>query len=422
MSQKLDTQTRGHHPDSPSSLQSSEACALFENEQRDSVAGEVGTLQHKATETRDSIALEKALDKLGLSAETVDDKIEGVRIALEYEDAQRRRFRDAGIPFREIAEKYFPVGDDRVEDYVGVTGGFPDNVLLSAEQAIVLDWKFGKIPVTETRENLQGIAYALGVFQAYPTVQEVEVHFFHPHQNWSQEEQERKYVAVFGRPEIPALELRVRTVVARKRAAGLRLKSSIPADWADAVPKHDLCIWCARKGDCKTLHAKVIKAASKHPDFLIPTEVNHLALTRAEQVTTAFLWATQLTSIATSVKKRAADMVLTEGLELGDNIKLVKRTERFITSPVKLVRLAIKHRIGLLSLFRAASISVSKLESAVKARAPKGGGAAAVRQFQSELEESGISKKAQPIYFLQEAKAPKEKNKDILEIEANAAP
>ena len=48
------TEGRGHHPDSPSSLQSSEACPLFLNEQRGSSApSSSGTLCHKACELED---------------------------------------------------------------------------------------------------------------------------------------------------------------------------------------------------------------------------------------------------------------------------------------------------------------------------------------------------------------------------------
>jgi hypothetical protein len=82
-----------------------------------------------------------------------------------------------------------------------------------------------------------------------------------------------------------------------------------------------------------------------------------------------------------------------------------------------LARVAAKHGLGLLAFVRSISISVSALEKQIKARSEKGHGAANVRAFQLELEESGISKKAKPIYFLQEAKAPSEKNKDIIELE-----
>lgn len=417
---QLNTQTRGHHPDSPSSLQSSEACPLFENEQRDGNASKIGTFQHKAAETGHLEALDEQLSELGLSEADIGEKIAGVNRAIKYEKRQERLLFglfDDKIPVQTIREKYFPVGDDKVAEYIGVTGGFPDTVFLCSSLAVVLDWKFGKVPVTPTKVNLQGTAYALAVLQAYPNIAEVQVHFYHPHQDWSDEEHEEKYVHCFCRADMAEMECRIRTVVAIKHAAQARLKASKGTDWTDATPKHDLCIWCANKGACTKLHGIVIQAASKHPDFIVPEVTNHRLLSRPEQVKTAFLWATQLESIAKSVKQRAANMVLTEGLELGTGVKLVRRTERYITSPVKLARVAAKHGLGLLAFVRSISISVSSLEKQIKARSEKGHGAANVRAFQSELEESGISKKSKPIYFLQEAKAPSEKNKDIIELE-----
>lgn len=417
----LDTQTRGHHPDSPSSLQSSEACPLFVNEQRDGDASKIGTFQHKAAETGIGglDALDLQLSDLGLAEHEIEEKIAGVIRAITYETAKKHELAscfDGRVEVQTIREKYFPVGDDKVAEYIGVTGGFPDTVFLSHTLAMVLDWKFGKVPVTPTKDNLQGIAYALAVLQAYPHVSEVQVHFYHPHQNWSDEQHAEKYIHTFSRSDMPEMECRIRTVVAIKKAARARLEASGKTDWSDACPKHDLCIWCNEKSVCKKLHAVILKGASKHPDFIVPEVTNHLALTRPEQVKTAFLWATQLESIAKSVKKRAADMVLTEGLELGDDVKLVRRTERYITSPLKLVRMAAKHGLGWLAFARSVSISVSSLEKQIKAKSKKGHGAANVRAFQLELEESGISKKAKPIYFLQEAKAPSEKAKDIIEI------
>jgi hypothetical protein len=417
LSTKLNTETRGHHPDSPSSLQSSEACALFENEQRDSNASKIGTLQHKAAETREIEPLEIALAALGLSDADIAEKVEGVLKAINYEDEQMALFQDICMEYTIVREKYFPVGDDNVEGYIGVTGGFPDTVLVSEKVIVILDWKFGKNPVAPTMVNLQGIGYAVAAFQQYPTAQEVEIHFYHPHQEWSDEEHREKYVATMRREEVAEHELRIRTVVARKRLAAQQLKDSNFTNWESATPKHDLCIWCARKGNCGKLHSLVLKTASKHPDFIVPEVVNHLALSRPEQVKYAFLWASQLESIAKSIKKRAADMVLTEDLQLGDGIKLVKRTERYIASPIKLARIAHKHGLGLLGFIRSISISVSKIESQIKLSSEKGSGAANVRAFKTDLIESGVSKLGKPIYFLQEAKAPSEKQKQIIEIE-----
>lgn len=403
MTQLLDTQTRGHHPDSPSSLQSSEACAQFENEQRESQASLDGTLQHKATETRD------------LSVVDGDQTMENaVNACIKYEDdtIDAARNRQGGMPAI-VRELYLAVGDDIVIDgqghkWKGITGGFPDTLILGHDFAHILDWKFGKVPVTPTKDNRQGQAYALGVFQKYPHVKEVTVHFYAPYQGFSLQEHFQTYVHTFYRSEVTQLELEIRTIVARKRDPN-----------NTATPKQDLCIWCAKKGSCPALHAIVLKGSSKHPDFIVPEVVDHVQLTVPQQIKRAFLWATQLETIAKAIKRRTTDMVLTENLDLGDSVKLVRRQERRVTSVPALLEAAKEMGVTQEQIEAVMWVPITKLEEAIKAAAGKGKGAAAIREFTTKLNESGITVLGTPIHFLQEVKSPAEKAKPVIEIVAD---
>ena len=395
---------RSHHPDSPSGLQNSEACPLFENEQRQSVAAEAGVLQHKAIETRDTSILES------------EEQVAAVQSCIDY--AQRvgeSRYAEAGEVLV-IREEYLGVGDDKVGAYIGVTGGYPDEVYVSEKLGIadVLDWKFGRVPVTPTRDNIQGISYALALFGRFASLQEVVVHFRQPYQGWSEDAHGAAYVHAFRRSECTELELRVRTVVARKKAAQKRLSDS--GSWQDATPKNDLCIWCARKGDCKKLHAIILRDSEKHPDFVVPTNLNTITLSRPEECVKAYRWANQVAKICEAIKFRVADMVKTENLELGDEVKLVKRVERRIKSLPTLIDVLRKHGIRLREIVPMMTISITAAEKAVKARAPQGKGTALVRTLQQEWIENGATELGEPIYFLQEARSPKEKSAAIIEI------
>lgn len=403
MSELLDTQTRGHHPDSPSSLQSTEACAKFENEQRESQASLDGTLQHKAAETRD------------LSILDGDVEMENaVNECLQYEDEAIGALRDlqGGLP-AVVRELYLAVGDDFVignegHKWLGVTGGFPDTLILGHSDAAILDWKFGKVPVTPTKDNRQGQAYALGVFHKYPHIQRVTVHFKAPYQGFTKEEHFKKYVHTFTREDIPRLELEIRTIIALKKNPD-----------AVATPKQDLCIWCAKKGNCAALHAIVLKGSSKHPDFIVPEVVDHVQLTVPQQIKKAFLWATQLETIAKAIKRRTTDMVLTEGLELGDDVKLVKRQERVVKSVPALIELAKENGVTQDQINEIIWVPITKIEAAIKTAAGKGKGAAALREFTQKLSESGVTELGKPIHFLQEVKSPAEKAKLVIEVVAD---
>ncbi len=390
------TATRAHHPDSPSSLQSSEACPAFLNEQRESQASTDGTLQHSAVERRD------------LSLLNGDESMEwAVQQAINYEDAILQRFKLDGRPFRVLREVLLSVGDDRV------TEGYPDTVIVADTHAAILDWKFGKVAVTPTADNLQGIAYALGLLKKFPELKTVEVHFFAPYQKWSEQEQREKYVHCFHWDhEAVDQELRVRAVIARKHTAALRVQEG---DWAMAQPKHDLCIWCARKGECPKVAALVVKANQKYADLEVPAEMKSYRLTSPEQVASAYKFANQLTPILEAIKKRCIDASLTEGL-LPPNFILVKSQHRKVKSTQGFLNVAVERGLTPEEAVSFLSVSFKPFEDAIKAKASKGKGALALREFNSALEESGVTELGNVFYFLREAKTPAEKPVPAIDI------
>jgi hypothetical protein len=398
----MDTAKRAHHPDSPSSLQASEACPGFENEQRESLASAAGTLQHKATETRDLSILEN------------EEQVRAVQDCIAFEDELIAWHTErTGTPPTVIREKYLSVGDDivRASDgtkFTGVTGGFPDTLIVSSDRKLVdiPDWKFGRIPVEPTKNNRQGQSYALGAAYLVPEAELFRVTFFPPHQGFTRQEIEEKYQHVFSRAELAGHETAIRTIVARKH----RVAAEIARDeWSSCTPKMDLCMWCARKGVCQPLHAVVLKPAEKHPNFVVPATVNHLELTRPEQFKLAFRWANQLDLIVKAVKKRCVDAVTTEDLDLGDDMRLVKRTERKVNSVQGVIDMAAQHGLAPSEIIELLTAPITKLEDAIKAKAARGEGAAAVRAFRADLEEHGITEPGTPVYYLQEVKSPADK-------------
>lgn len=403
---QLDTAQRGHHPDSPSSLQASEACPLFENEQRDSQASKDGVLQHKAAETRDLTILDGNESWIG-----------AVQRCIELEDLAIASLTDGESFPTVVREVRLSVGDDIVvgEDGVvwpGVTAGFPDTLIVSwdGKSAIILDYKFGKIPVTPTRNNLQGKAYALAALEKYPQLEDVTVVFFAPHQMWSDEEQQGKYVHVFTRADMPAMENRIRTVIKRKHEAKAALEASGGRDWSAAQPRHDLCVWCNLKGRCTKNLELVIQAGVKHELAAIPPQFTAIEISTPEQVAAAYKTVAHLEPILKAIKKRCTELALTQDNMLPENWKIVRRQDREITSLEAVVEAAKRHGVKKKELETIYTIPISKVEALIKSKAEKGLGAAAVRGFSETLEELGAVKLGPPVHFLQEVKTPAEKS------------
>jgi hypothetical protein len=404
----LDTATRGHHPDSPSSLQASEACPCFENEQRVETANSAsakGTLQHKAAETRDLSILDGD-----------EGMIHAVQKCIAYEDRIIGYFKSQyGAAPLELKEQYLSVGNDIVLDqhgsrWVGITGGYPDSVfyLLTAGEAHIVDFKFGAVPVTPTKDNLQGMAYALGLFQYLgPRIKHVVVHFYAPYQNWSDEMQEEKYIHMFSREDIPAMELRIRTVIAQKHSKNAKPRAKV-----------DLCIWCAKKGDCEANKAAVLPLEGKYEDLVCPDVVAPHKLALPSQFSAALKFANQVENWAKAVKARCRDVAVSEGMEV-PGFTVVKRADRKVESVSAMKEAALKNGLSEQEFLETLDPSLTRLETAVKAKAPKGKGAAAIRQLTSDMEENGATSKGQPYYFLKEIKSPADK---VLEVETTVSP
>lgn len=388
----LDTATRGHHPDSPSSLQASEACPAFQNEQRESQASTDGTLQHKAAETRD------------LSILHGDEAMEwAVKKCLEYEDAAINEFRLANLPFEIVKEVKVTVGDD------AVTEGFPDLIIVGEIHGVGLDWKFGKEPVTPTKSNLQAIAYVLGIFRRYPKLKTITFHFFAPYQKWSAQEQREKYVHTFHRDEVEKLELRVRVVIARKHVAYAEVAQG---NWQSAAPKHNLCLWCARKGVCPKVGALVVQTTSKYHDLEVPEVVKEYRLTTPDQVAVAYRFVSQLGPIIEAIKKRCIDAAVTEDL-LPPNFKIVTSQRRTVKDAVAFLKVAVEQGIPEEEAVRMLKVSFEPFEDFLKKTAARGQGAARIRAFNAALEEGGVTELGSPFHFLREVKTPAEKQSVI---------
>lgn len=393
------SQTRGHHPSSPSSLESSEACARFKNRQTDSQASKDGTLQHLAVETRDLLILHG--DEAMIAA---------VEHCIAYENRIVEYFKTThGKEPLTLREQYLHVGDEIVKDetgreWKGVTGGYPDSVFysLDAGEAHIVDFKFGAVPVTETKENLQGIAYTLGLYQLLgKRIKRIVVHFVSPRQGWSEEEHEAKYIYTFTPDEFPKLEMRVRAVIAHKHSPK-----------AKATPKADLCIWCDRLGECEEALAAVKPLEGAYDELVCPDIVAPHELSLPSQYAAALKFASQVETWAKQVKARCRDVALTEGIDV-PGFKLVSRADRKIES-VKLFK-EVAEKAGLTpdEVLETFTPSLGAVEDLVKAKAPKGSGAAAIRQLTSDLEEAGATSKGKPYYFLKEVKSPSEKVIDV---------
>ncbi len=401
---QLNTATRGHHPDSPSGLQSSAACPHFVNLQRDTAASAAGVLQHKASETRDLTILDEP------------EQVDAVKRALAVEDEWIARLMGFGLEVEIIREEYLAVcPEEKVlervvhDEYVewsGITGGYPDTVLLGRHKEskevlliVILDWKFGKILVTPTKDNLQGKAYALAALQRWTTAGEVLVQFYHPYAEAAAPLPE--YTHTFTRADMAQMELEIRHVRAQKHRAAAE-------GWGSDIkprPCSNLCIWCARldRAECPAVAELALVASAKYEPLSVPAEIRPAYLTEPAHMKAAYRVSGVIEKLAKALRRRITDAVLTEGVEI-EGMRIVTKSDREVASVDAVLEAAQEFGVTADEFKTCVNLPITKVEALVKAKAPKGKGAPLVRAFQQALEERGATKKGKPYSYLAEVK------------------
>lgn len=412
-------QERQHHPYSPSTIGNLEACACYISRQdaKPHERATAGTRAHNVVETGDddnrlddddAIAAADCLDFLArrrqLMEEARDRALDGYRQAR------------AGLPpeILELKEVYLAVDDKHfIEDRfvekeinnakVGVheqafitatTAGYVDRVLIDHTRtyAEMLDWKFGRWGVEKAETNPQGIAYMLGLFREYPTLQKIHVWFKQPHIDVISG-------AVFTRDQIPELYLRIQVIVARAREARARLVRN-PLDFEMATPTIPACNFCGNLGRCTKVAAIACKVGSKFYPLEIPDNITPTMVLTARDTSLAMRLSQVLSVWAGAFRTQTTDRVLRGDADIPAGFSLEQRQKREVIDERKFKEVALRY----LTEEEYKSIcpvpGFGDTENIVKEKAPRGSKKAAVEDFQKELIADGAVSKGDPYCFL----------------------
>lgn len=113
------------------------------------------------------------------------------------------------------------------------------------QSAIVLDYKFGRIPVPPARTNWQGIAYAVAVAAAYPHIKRVMVGFLQPRLRY-------KTTHWFTREHLMMLRDAIKATLTRREGVDMGLREPVlRADWG-------VCRWCAKVASCPAARDAIV--------------------------------------------------------------------------------------------------------------------------------------------------------------------
>lgn len=423
---------RPHHDYSPSTLQSLEACPCYQSKQSDVPHPRtvIGTLSHNVTETGE--------DNAELSDEDADKVAECIDFFEQrkqsMEDAWERAVHDiflasyshmdpdsgyllaqAEVPIvRELRETYLPIDDlpfvDVLQPPYGVptaprsvkatTAGYIDCALINhtGKYAEIFDWKFGMWAVEPAPNNLQGIAYALGMFKRYPELETVRFFFKQPNLDYITD-------ATLTRADIDAHYLRIQVVVAKARAA----RQS--GTFATATPMVPACNFCAHIASCPAVTKFACKVGSKFSPLDIPADITPMMVHNAADTKLGFQLAVVVEVWAGAFRQTVTNRVLSMQTTPPPGYKLVSRDgNRKIVDIVKYRNVALR-RLTEEEYNSTLKPSLTALEKLISSKAPRGGKTEAVEKFAGELEEEGVVTRNDSVVFLQAApQKPNDKN------------
>jgi hypothetical protein len=347
-----------HAKHSPSSLKNKEICPHWQNRPGSSAAADEGTRMHEAAETG-------TLDELNPEQRVqVQDCIDEVfRRQSEIKNCSR---------YNELRL-----------DVAGMTFGTADVVLVGKSTATLIDYKMGRVPVDPAETNLQGWAYALGVFDAFDVLA-VTVVFLQPRCDMISE------FTFYRDPDYGRMAARVAEVIRKAED-----------DSSPFNPHPDNCEYCGCKAECPALASKALAVATQYSDELqLPEEMHPSNITEPKQMALALRLAPVLMDWAQSVRKHALDMVLA-GQEI-PGYGLRYRAGQRIIKDLPLVWEIIQQEfaVPLHEFLPACSISVSALEKAVKNQQERGKGAAAIRRMNQLLTAEGLCTTGDEVCYL----------------------
>ena len=310
---------------------------------------ESGTRCHDALEEDDDSALDETEQEL-------------VAYAREY----LRRLPKPDAVYREIEL------DTGVED----VRGYADELRVNnrAGSAHLVDFKFGFHWQGDARDNLQGKAYALGVFREWSNIDTVTVHFIYPRIN-------RATRHTFTRHDVPEMFNEVEGI--RHRWA---TESGVTFNYDSTN-----CHFCARRFSCPAVRDRFAPVLPQLPPLVAPGSSDD-PNTVAEQLRAGALLETFAKRFRDETKKHATKLRVEEGTNIpGFDLREVSNGTE-VTDPIRVLSIAINELgIAPAEAAEAVTLSIPKLADTYATRAPRGEKKQWREEFLGELAARGLT-------------------------------
>lgn len=198
----------------------------------------------------------------------------------------------------------------RKEDGEEWNWGTADLILVSGKAAMVIDFKFGWVPVPHADVNRQGQNYGYGVLQRFPEVDTVTVKFLQPKLNYAPEHDYTRADLEHRFAELTML-----------RGTAERIQQRLDAgdaseELVEALNPGKVCTYCSRIGSCPAYLNKVKQLAVSNGGLQLPEQFNVDAIDSPEKAAVAKAWVDFLAAGMNDLKKKLLEVAESNGGEI----------------------------------------------------------------------------------------------------------
>lgn len=364
----------------PSGTKMYRACPSYESQGGTNPAAEMGTRIHEAMEVDSPTNLHSDYE-----VHLYDQTQEVVRViqGVHGVDHTWADFREIRLEI-DLGRGYSTFGTCDRAMVKSLRGG--------AARAVACDWKFGQGEIDEPLDNDQGKSYALGLFQRWPALQELDFYFVVPRRD-------EVLHGRFTREMMPGIQEDLRNVhiLAGEALAFWEQQETPPIQYMN--PTVGVCDFCARVSYCEEfirLRAEKTAAAYAADDG----GYHASRIDDPARVAQLFEWVPALEKFCSGVRKRRLEMAA-NGVEF-PGYEYVERSGKRSVTDVP-AALATFHDRGFTTedfLGAVENVSFRKLADFIASKAKRGEKKSSMQEFEGELVAREALKHTAPVRML----------------------
>lgn len=282
-------------------------------------------------------------------------------------------------------------------DILGGIWGYADLVIVDrlARAATLIDYKFGNNAQEDVETNPAAQAYVLGIFQKWPDVDEVLVHYLYPRR-------EEISAHRFYRADVPRIRLRIETIVARVEHASLFSGRELGLG-LNPVP--DNCQYCGRKATCLALHKMVLPIATRYAERkeLAVPQGDFSLVKNPEDWSRLLAYAPVLEAMADSIKRHALEFREQSGVEIpGYELRSRQGRKTITNAEIAYKKLVVEGgaNISHEEFLRCVEVSPKKLADCISENSPRGQKGKDIANAENLLRDAGVLEVGGETFFL----------------------